>query len=73
MAKLPRPVGLACFGSDLYKMVLAGGLSFGGVTDEVLLLSGVDQVWRVVDAKLGGLRGSQAGVLIGDMLVCVGG
>ena len=39
----------------------------------MLVLEGLDATWRVADVKLSGLRAQQAGVLLGDKLVCIGG
>lgn len=64
-------------------MVIAGGKGYGGPRGakksrdnnqpKVLLLDGMDSEWRPVETNLAGTKAQQAGVLVGDNLICIGG
>ena len=68
-APLPSGRTAACSGSDGTTMVLAGGVG----SDEVLVLPGVGSIWGISSATVGENKKGQAGVLVGDTLVCLGG
>ena len=74
-APLPRRLAYSCHASDGERLVVAGG---GGDKNdeqhnEVLLLEGLNTTWRTSTAQLGDPKDSQAGVLLGDTLLCLGG
>ena len=68
-----------CYGSDGQRLVVAGGAIYRGETgktrfyDDVVVLGGIDVKWEYLTPSLGGKRAAQAGVLVGDKLVCLGG
>lgn len=74
-APLPYNLRGACHGSDGQRLAVAGGYERDGQTyhRKVLLLEDVTTVWRTVAGRLGGSRSDQAGVLVGDYLLCLGG
>ena len=74
-ASLPYDVTGPCHGSDGEKLVLAGGqsLSSGAYHNEIIVLEGLNDRWSNFTGKLGGLRAGQAGVLVDNVLICLGG
>ena len=76
-ASLPYNLTTACHGSDGERLVFAGGKEYDGFSftfhDEVLVLEGVNATWRMLQAHLGAPKESQAGVLLNDTLLCLGG
>ena len=79
LADLPQKLQVACYGSDGERLAVAGGLVFDSeigrfvYQDGVIVLEGVNSTWRRAEAKLSGLKVRQAGVLLGDYLLCLGG
>ena len=74
-APLPRKLLHACHASDGERLVVAGGYDgeYDERRDEVLLLEGLNATWRTSTARFGTPKSSQAGVLLGDTLLCLGG
>ena len=76
-ASLPYDLTRACHGSDGERLVVAGGGKDDGSSqtlhDEVLVLEGVDATWHNSPARLSAPKYKQAGVLLGDTLLCLGG
>ena len=74
-ASLPYDLYGACHGSDGEKLVIAGGRSKS--TDayhtEVMVLEGLNDRWSNFTKRLGGHRAAQAGVLVDNTLICLGG
>ena len=55
-------------------MVVAGGKGEdGGGRDEVMVLEGVGEEWIQLEGRLQGPTWGQAGVVLGDLLLCLGG
>ena len=71
---LPYNLDYACHGSDGERLVIAGGEEDDEfLHDEVLVLQGVNAAWHTLPDRLGAPKYKQAGVLLGDTLLCLGG
>ena len=80
LAPLPLKLQYACFGSSGSRIVAAGGLFENTTTkelehrDSVLLLESPTANWTTVQgASLPRRKAAQAGVLVGNLLMCIGG
>ena len=74
LATLPQPRAYSCHGSDGGRLVVAGGRDFKAEVDkDVWVLEGVNHTWGVAAVELATARRSSAGLLLGDVLVCMGG
>ena len=74
MAALPEEREFSCSGSDGSRFVVAGGRNDNNYFfKDVLVLEGVTSKWAEAAVKLPTLQRSSAGVLLGDLLVCMGG
>ena len=75
LAALPTALTTTCHGSDGTKVASGGGFDHVGrtFTNDVFLLESMSSEW-LVDSNLMSERLSQnAGVMVGDKLICLGG
>ena len=69
---LVGPVGWACHGSDAGRFAIAGGYG-GSFHSDAWVLDSLFSTWAEADVGLPGLQSDMAGLLLGDLLLCLGG
>ena len=74
LAALPEPRAYTCHGSDGGRLAVAGGSDGNeGAHQGVWLLDGVSNTWGSAALELPAGRYWMAGLLLGDLLVCMSG
>ena len=71
-AELVRPTSWACHGSDSGRFAMAGGYS-GSFHSDAWVLDSLSSTWAEAAVQLPGLKSDMAGLLLGDLLLCLGG
>ena len=68
------PLYSSCYGSDKGRFAVAGGLDLAGTShSNVFVLDNLNSSWGSLDAELPTVQARAAGLLIGDVLLCLGG
>ena len=74
LSQMPEPPSRACYGSDGGWLSVAGVWNATGHRQQaVWVLDGLESSWIITAAELPAPRSSPVGLLLGDLLECIGG